>query len=82
MWISLLDKELSASQELLYDQLVVNWFNAITRRYTSIVYASLNKINIIPANVMNDNCLSYPLRSDTLVVLRHYLHHCQTEAFK
>jgi len=77
--ISLLYKELSASQKLLYE-LVDNWFNTITRRY--IVYASLNKINIIPTNVMNGNCLSCPLRSDTLVVLRHYPHNRQTETFK
>jgi len=31
---------------------------------------------------MNGNCLPCPLRSDTLVVLRHYPHHWQTEAFK
>jgi hypothetical protein len=60
-------------------KLVVNWFNTITRRY--IIYASLNKINIIPTNVTNGNCLSCPLRSDTLV-LRHYPHHRQTETFK
>lgn len=61
-------------------KLVVNWFNTITRRY--IVYASLNKINIIPTSVTNGNCLSCPLRSHTLFVLRHYPHHWQTEAFQ
>jgi hypothetical protein len=59
---------------------VVKWLNTITRRY--INYASLNKINIIPTNVKNGSCLTCPLRSDTLVFLRHYSHHWQTEAFK